>query len=318
MRRLQGLDFKRRGVSHLGCVEGCLEYLGLGMSWGWLCGGTGHAFVINIAEAADLAGVTAWDQRMLFDLAPNLGYRVSGFSFWKGKDTEVFAAKQWEAWQFVRQRLDAGWPCYGWELKAPYGDYWVINGYDDVGYYYSGWETGGPVPWQKLGDQDIPLLEVRSIEPCSPATEEKVVADAILEAIYHATNPKEWINSWSRSGPTAFEHWAQALERGTAKRDHHTYNAEVWLECRRAAVDFLMEVKTRLKGRHADMLDESAALYAEVCRRLEAVLALHPHRELPNWGETFGSPEASDLVREAGFQDGVGLDGLRRLLRELH
>jgi hypothetical protein len=38
-----------------------------------------------------------------------------------------------------------GLPCYGWELSY-IPAYNVINGYDDVGYYYSGSLSGGPCP----------------------------------------------------------------------------------------------------------------------------------------------------------------------------
>ena len=44
----------------------------------------------------------------------------------------------------MRNNIDRGVPCFGFELKAMYGGYWVIYGYDEgdgdepAGYYYSG------------------------------------------------------------------------------------------------------------------------------------------------------------------------------------
>lgn len=54
----KGNEMKARGncrwvprwVSHMGCLKGCLDYLGIGISEAWLYGGTGHAFVINLHE----------------------------------------------------------------------------------------------------------------------------------------------------------------------------------------------------------------------------------------------------------------------------
>lgn len=50
MKTLEHLRWKRHYVSHLGCIKGCLNYLGMEISDAWLFGGTGHAFIINIAD----------------------------------------------------------------------------------------------------------------------------------------------------------------------------------------------------------------------------------------------------------------------------
>ena len=50
MKKLEGLIWKPFWTTHLGCIKGCLNYLGLNVSDGWLFGATGHAFVINIHE----------------------------------------------------------------------------------------------------------------------------------------------------------------------------------------------------------------------------------------------------------------------------
>ena len=50
MKELANLRWSPKWVSHLGCVKGCLDFLGTKMSDAWLFGGTGHAFIINISE----------------------------------------------------------------------------------------------------------------------------------------------------------------------------------------------------------------------------------------------------------------------------
>jgi len=50
MKILENLRWQPRNVTHLGCIKGCLDYLGMDVSEPWLYGGTGHAFVINICQ----------------------------------------------------------------------------------------------------------------------------------------------------------------------------------------------------------------------------------------------------------------------------
>jgi len=60
--------------------------------------------------------------------------------------------------------IDQGLPCYGWELDD--AEFYVIYGYDDQGYYFSGpsWQpVKGPKNWQELGDTGIGVLEVYSV-----------------------------------------------------------------------------------------------------------------------------------------------------------
>jgi hypothetical protein len=317
--QLEGLRIQQRSVERLGCIKGCLDYLGRDISFPWLYGGTGHAFIISLDPGVDVSSPDSWDHQPQFDLGPNLGYTVDGFSVYKPTAGDAFPGRQREAWDFVRGNIDRGVPCFGFELKQFYGGYWVIYGYDDVGYYYSGWEEGGPLPWQKLGELFIPVLEVRSVELCEPAPDAKVVHDGLAFALRHAQNPPEWIDAQARSGSAAWAYWAKALASGEAKRDHHTYNAQLWLECRKEAVAFLQEARARLPGRCDDLLDEGAARYAAVCERLRALVVLHPPRDKPDWGpdSTFSSAEAAAIVRQAADADAEGLACLRRIVDAL-
>lgn len=320
--QLDGLRIHQRSVERLGCIKGCLDYLGRQVSLPWLYGGTGHAFIISLDPGVDVSSSDSWDHQPQFDLGANLGYTVNGFSAWKLNAEETFADRQREAWSFVRANIDRGVPCFGFELRPYYGGYWVIYGYDDgtgdqpAGYYYSGWEEGGPTPWDKLGELFVPLLEVRSVQLQDPATDAAAIKAGLEFALQHAQNPVEWIDERAQSGPAAWSYWAEALESGEAKRDHHTYNAQLWLECRQAAVEFFAEAKQRLPGRCDDAFDRAAEQYRAVCAELEALIALHPPREEPNWGSdsTFYSAEAADLVRQAGEADTEGLACLRQIV----
>jgi hypothetical protein len=324
MKELVGLRIRRRVVERLGCIKGCLEYLGNDTSFPWLYGGTGQAFIISLDPGVDVSSPDSWDHRPQYELGRNLGYVVEGFSVTRDEAGDAFPVRQREAWDFVRTNIDRGVPCFGFELQAYYGGYWVIYGYDEAGddaggYYYSGWTEGGPLAWDKLGTLFIPVLEVRSVALTSPAPDDKVVKDGLAYAIRHAENPPDWIQSQARSGPAAWAYWAEALETSEAKRDHHTYNLGLWHECRAMAVDFLHEAKLRLSGRCDPLFDEATGHYARVCQLLQTLTALHPPREKANWGpdSTFASAEAAALVREAGQADARGLACLRQIVEVL-
>jgi hypothetical protein len=154
MIKLEGLRWHQRYNEHMGCMKGCLDYLGVEVSFPWLYGGTGNTFVLDMNDTAFVDCAQAWDTSMLFDLAPNLGFTVERFKVehqvaLKMPD-DVFRQKQRAAWDLVRARIDGGLPCYAWELTH-IPAYYVITGYDDTGYTYSGWDSGGTCPWQKLG-----------------------------------------------------------------------------------------------------------------------------------------------------------------------
>jgi hypothetical protein len=83
---LANLKWSPKWVSHLGCVKGCLDYLGIEMTDAWLYGGTGHAFVINISADSCPSGPTAWMTVMLFEGGRNLGYEFGMVMGWKGYD----------------------------------------------------------------------------------------------------------------------------------------------------------------------------------------------------------------------------------------
>jgi len=313
MKKLENLQWSPKWVSHLGCIKGCLDYLGMDVSDAWLYGGTGHAFVINLHEGVCPSGPTAWDSAKLFELGKNLGYVIDGVCGHKSQDG--FAGLQEQAWEHVRQAIDRGQPCYGWELEIP--EFYVIYGYDETGYYYSGPgcdEGRGPKPWREVGDTGIGMLELYSVRPGEAADDAQTVRDAFSFALKHAQNPKDWVFGDYRSGPEGFDNWVRALQEGKASDMGTRYNAGVWLECRKCAVGFLEEAKERLAGRADDLFDEALAHYGAVAESLGQVAEIYPWRleasdedVLPVDGQSHASVEALKAARKAE------VDGLRTL-----
>jgi hypothetical protein len=179
----------------------------------------------------------------------------------------------------VRESIDAGYPCYGWELEIP--EFYLVYGYDDQGYYYRGpgCEGGkGPLPWQKLGDTGIGVLEMYSIRPGEAADDATVLKDAAAFALEHAANPAKWIFPGYASGLKAYDNWIAALERGGADEMGNAYNAGVWRECRHHAVGFLREARDRLVLPAASELEAATGAYEAVVSGLDELCQLYPWR----------------------------------------
>jgi hypothetical protein len=322
MKELEGLRWHRRYNEHMGCIKGCLDYLGIALSFPWLYGGTGNAFVLNMNETAFVDCAQAWDTSMLFDLAPHLGYAVEHFVVEHPQALamadDLFLEKQREAWDWVRARIDQGLPCYAWELTH-IPAYYVIAGYDDDGYTYSGWESGGTCPWQKLGTFDVKQIAVHCVRPTKASSDAVTVRDALAAVLDRVERPDGWaIGPQYRTGLAGYQMWAEALASGRANRDGEAYVNQVWLECREMAVEFLMEARMRLPGRCDAAFDQAVAHYALVRDALRALSELYPERPGEwDWQTTFASPQGALLVRDAAQAEKEGVACLRQIVDTL-
>ena len=327
MKKIEGLRFQQYYITQLACIKGCLDYLGRDLSFPWLFGGTGYAFVLNVQEGLDPSGPTCWDTQPIFDLAPNLGYQVKGISIEKEKAGEQFSEFQRLAWDFVRENLDRGLPCYGWEVDPYIPDYSIITGYEDDdpvtgsggGYLYTGWMTGGPRDWRTLGDTDVTVLQVHAVELRKPDDPRQAVREALSLVVRKSTAPGGWFSAPGyASGLTGYDLWVKALETGCAIRDGHSYNTACWLECRAMAAAFLQEAHQQLPGFCEQAFEEAATCYLEVSERLQEVLSLHP-LNLEGWdNETLlQSSQAAGLLRQAQAAEEEGLTALKHIAQEL-
>lgn len=318
VKELENLRWKPRWVSQLGCVKGCLEYLGLDVSDAWLFGATGHAFIINMHEVVCPSGPTAWHTEMLFKLGGNIGYTIDGV--WGGKADGDFVEKQRLAWEKTRQAIDEGLPCYGWELDIP--EFYVVYGYDDVGYYFSGpgCDSGsGPKPWQELADTEIGVLEMYNVRPGQAADDIKTIKEAFQFALEHAGSPVKWIYPKYRAGLAGFDNWIGALEAGKADGFGMAYNAAVWNECRGFAVGFLREAKGRIGGELGPPFDEAIGHYEAVAHNLRTVADTFPfHGRKPEHIEDEARRRrAMESLKAARSAEEAGLGALERILSEL-
>jgi hypothetical protein len=303
----------------MGCLKGCLDYLGLGISDGWLYGGTGHAFILNVHDDVCPSGPTAWKGEPMNRLGRNLGYELETVMAFKS-DGAALEEGQRRAWSMVRQSVDQGHPCYGWELDIP--EYYVVYGYDDVGYYYSGpgCENGtGPKPWTELGDTGIGVLEMYRVQKCSAAGDAQVLKEALAFALLHATDTDKWVFPNYSAGLSGYEAWIDGLRNGRADAMGMAYNAAVWKECRGYAVQFLREARDRLGGRTDGLLAEASDQYQVVFDHLTTVARLFPFQGLDPEHLDDGDRvrEAAEALQSARVAEAQGLESLRAIVSVL-
>jgi hypothetical protein len=323
MKKLEGLQWVSLSNSQMGCIKGAIDFLKKDISTAWLFGGTGYAFVINISTTADESCPTAWNRQMIGELAPNLGIRLSGFSIRKVDAGETYPVKQREAWDFVRASIDRGLPCFAWEVQPYMPEFELITGYDEVGYYYTAFETGGPAKWEEYGDHDVKHIEVYSVESCPPAPDRELLKESLQAVLQRASVPNGWaFDDNYTTGLAAFTLWANSLESGEAKRDGTSYNALVWHECRAQAVFFLLEARRRLAGQISAacdrILEEAANAYAEVRDQLKELTLLVPmNMEIWDGSTPLQSAQAAELVRKAGASERRGLECIKEVVSAL-
>ncbi|MFH1741861.1 MAG: hypothetical protein ABIH23_22890 [bacterium] len=315
---LENLRWKPMWTSHLGCLKGCLDYLKIDVSEAWLFGATGHAFILNIHEVVCPSGPTAWRTEKLRELAGNIGCEIDRVCGHKSQTD--FAQKQELAWEKAREAIDAGLPCYGWGLEIP--EYYVVYGYDDLGYYYSGpsCDTGkGLRPWQELGDTEIGVVEMCVVKPGEPATDNQTVKEALEFVLEHATSPKQWIFPKYKAGLAGYDLWIHALEAGKAHGMGMAYNAAVWSECRRFGCSFLCEAIKRLSKDLRPLFGQAMQHYDAVTDILEYIADAFPFegRDLNRDQDADLRRTAAEYLTDARNAEAAGLEVLERIVTEL-
>lgn len=318
-KQLDGLRWESCWMTEVGCLKGCLAHLGVEITWPHLYGLTAYAFVINMHESACPSGPTAWRSAdLVAALLPNLGAQAE-FAL-GGTHMGNLAEAQANAWEMARRHLDAGLPVYGWELGVP--EFYVIHGYDHVGYYYNGpgCEDGaGPKPWQELGATEIGVVCVAGLKPCPRATTKAAVIDALDVALRFAEPDNPWRLEGYQTGPAAFDVWANALASGIANEFGHRYCAAVWAECRHNAVRFLTELAEGLEGEIGEAAQEALAAYRRVNVLLGTVTQEHiflPPGQIA-MDQTLQSAESASMLRQAGEAEAEGVRALRKLVAAL-
>jgi hypothetical protein len=274
VKKLEGLAWKPMWTTHIGCLKGCVDYLGIDATDSWLFGASGHAFALNIHEELCPSGPTAWNTGAIDRLAGNVGVSIEDLGAHKSDPS--FASTQEDVWKKVRAAIDQGYPCFGWELDIP--EFYVVKGYDEESYIFIGHNhRENTKPWKELGKSGIGVIEMGIVRPAKPATDKKLVCDAFKYALEVSRNPDGWTGPPYDMGLAGYDLWIKALEEGKAGGFGNSYNAQVWSECRRHAVEFLKEAKNRLDDEQLNpLLDEAVSHYGKVAENLTKVAETYP------------------------------------------
>jgi len=324
-KELANLQWQPLWVSHIGCIKGCLDYLGRDVSTAWIFGATGHAFLLNICEGVDLSGPTALNLEMIFELGRNIGYttgQVSG-----ARSDADFREKRRLAWERARWAIDRGLPCYVWNLDPRFPEFYVIYGYDEgeegavAGYYFSGPGSdagAGPKPWQELGDDPIGWLAMHWLEPGQQADDVETVKGALTFALEHAEGPEKWVYPGFSAGLAGYDLWIQELEAGRASGAGVGLNAGNWSECRNYAVEFLVEARERLGPAFEGLLDEAIEHYRRVAAHLSALVGVFPFDARRSWHieDQARIHLAVDCLAAARDAEELGLAALQDIVRQ--
>jgi hypothetical protein len=322
MKELENLDWKPKWISQLGCIKGCMDFLGIKASDAWLYGCSGHAFIINIHQAVCPSGPTAWNSPGMLKLVENIGCKIESVS--SHKSAADFAEKKRQAWEFAKLAIDAGHPCYGWELTIP--EYFVIYGYDESHYLFKGPQTNDPTtsetkpkPWQELGEAETGVLLISSVKPAQAKKDSVMVKEAFAFALEHAHNPKKWTFSPYKTGLGAYDNWIDALKNQTANGFGVAYNAEAWHECRYYAVEFLKESGSRLGTKSAPLFDRARGHYEVIRDRLEEIGGLFPFIgfDPAHIKDSARRQKAINALRVARDAEAKGLESLEEIVKAL-
>lgn len=270
MKKLPGLaaQWIAEDNLQLGCLRGCLDFLGMDVSTPWLAGSTGHAFIISITRGVCLS--SPWNSLAPYyrdgtmtKLGRNVGFELECHV--SGDEDASLPTRRAEAWDSLRSAIDAGHPCYGYHNFC----YQVISGYDDQGFYVGdGCPNAGQGPFPFLTQDGY---EVCIVKPGHPAKDRETVKDALEFSLEHAEFGGRGGGTYgpdadSAHGLAAYDRWIEAMEAG---EPGGTWRAgRAWYGCRSLAVEFLDEAKLRMGGGLSALLQEAQ----EHCRKVREYL----------------------------------------------
>ena len=276
VKKVDDYHWKPMWLSHIGCLKAAADVLDVEISVPWLFGVTGYAFLLNVHEELCPSGWHVVDVPVGERLAgTGLSLEYLTKPTHEGNDKAILQKQTWDG---LRAAVDGGFPCYGYDLEI--GDYYVVYGYDETGYYFSGpncVDGKGPLPWDDYGVTNmVGVIYMNALKPGERLDDKVVVRDALATAVRQARKPNDPKGLYQH-GLEGYEQWVRALENGSTEGIGPKYNAVSYAECRRNAVAFLREAKLRLNDPDLDAtFDEAIQHYEIVSQQFELVADAFP------------------------------------------
>jgi len=321
--RTRNLEWEMRWDTEMGCIRAATHALGRPLTDAQLYGGTGVGFLINIDERAEAKSMAVWNWHGAYDLCRNLGFSIE--SIWSHNSNPDFAAMQKLVWDRVRQSIDSGYVCYGFNLDNPIRT--LIIGYDKIGYYYRGWEAEngkGPEYWNELGMTDIGLLGMHFVRPVSHDIPYRDMFKSALQFVLNfSANDRRWVPTDCQAGPEGYGRWISLLESGKEDGYGVSYIAAELAEGRRYAVRFLEEARSRLGGPIDPLFVAAIAPYQRSAIALEKMTLIFPHgvstqQRNTNLQDAKKRRDAIQCLRAAREAEIQGLEALKQLSERLN
>ena len=315
---------KRSGIrmTEVGCLVDCAQAVGVEATPAWLCGGSGFAFALNIHKVLCPSGPTAWSTGDCRELARNVG--ITCEEVFTGPNRPDFVDKQKESLEKVTRWIDAGRPCFAWDLEIP--EWYAVVGYDESGnlLYLDLANKVRRVHHHGLGATELGFTNIQFPQRCEPKDDRTIVRESLRFAVQHGSSGNA--DSPYGTGLVGYDKWIAALgddklctERAGIGVDQ-AYNAACWSDVRGYAVPFLQEAQERLKdAKLTPLFEEAVKHYTKVSDRLTGVSRLFPFEG--------GNPEAmgkriqdaalraraAAALREAKESEKAGLEVLTRI-----
>jgi len=309
-------------LSEMACTAAGLNFLDKNISPAWLYGSTGSAFLINAKENLSTEDVGYATNYLNRELNENLGYSIISI---EAEQTDPdFLEKQKDGWGKIRAAIDEGLPCYGYHFgELP--EYYIIFGYDDIGYYYKGidhYSGSGPVYWKNVGLNSTGKLSLKVIHPADKVDEIKTIKDALTFAVNYYKDRYPKSKNYT-IGPDAYTVWANALQNKTTSGFGAALHAVAWIEGRRLIVDYLNECKSKLSQIDQNLFNEAITHYSWVVKQLEELSELYPFfvsNEIKNSNvlDETKSQLARKLLTEAKFAEIEGIKLLEKILKRMN
>ncbi|WP_051251374.1 hypothetical protein [Paenibacillus harenae] len=283
---------------------------------------TGHAFRMNIhPNDVSPAGPTMFSPTELLEN----GLGILGFTCEQlhGFRTPAPPEKLEEAVKFAQETIDRGIPAIGWSLFIP--EFGVIYGYDDEKQelYCKDPSHEGPLPYSKLNELPLNfvfMLRIRESVPVDPLQAWKTSLEKIVQ---FAREEAPTLSGEYRHGLAGYDAWMQAFRSRTVNPFGNAYNAEVALDAREYAAQFLRSLPSKWSGRTemerktSEWAKEAAEHYEEVAETFRVFQQLfpHPHGGEPN--DPANAEEAVRLLERAKESEASGVAVLERMYKEL-
>lgn len=252
-----------------GALEGILDFLGSPLPRHAVMGLTAHAWHVHLAVREGVAALPSGPTEMNWDVQleryGRLGFAWERFT---GSAAERPAAIGW-----ATERIDAGRPLIGWDLRLH--DFAVVHGVDTEQQVFliddriSG-QAGDIAPWDSWPSDTLGRIDFF----CPGEPHEVDAGEAVLDSLTDAINMLRAADP--NGGTNGLEAWADALAGPTeVDRAGNAYTLQVLQAARMDGGDYLASLRDVFPGVDEPLSRAYAAVQKEVTT-LAPLITLFP------------------------------------------